>query len=60
MEKYREKMIENNNRCDLFLYEGQNHGFFNLKNGKENPYFYDTLQKADAFLVSLGYLPPQK
>lgn len=60
MEKYREKMIEYNNRCDLFLYEGQDHGFFNLKNGKENPYFYDTLQKADAFLVSLGYLPPQK
>jgi len=53
-------MIEYNNRCDLFLYEGQDHGFFNLKKGKENPYFYDTLQKADAFLVSLGYLSPQK
>ena len=38
-------------RCDLHLYEGAPHSFFNR--GK---YFIDTLKKTDIFLESLGYL----
>jgi acetyl esterase len=43
------------NRCELLLYEDQQHGFFNYKDG-ENPYFRQTLDAVDAFLVSLGLL----
>ena len=38
-------------RCDLIGYEGQPHAFFNKARDAE------TLAAADAFLVSLGYLP---
>lgn len=40
-------------RCDLLLYEGQGHGFFNyaqIENYKK------TVLEADRFLMSLGYL----
>ena len=37
-------------RSDLHIYKGQKHGFFNKARYKE------TLQEADEFLVSLGYL----
>jgi hypothetical protein len=37
-------------RCDLRLYKGQRHGFFNVKKFKE------TLLETDNFLVALGYL----
>jgi acetyl esterase len=40
-------------RCDLFLYEGEGHGFFNYRN-LEN--YKSTVSRADKFLVSLGYL----
>lgn len=39
-------------RCELNLYEGKEHGFFNY--GKED--YMNTLLKADEFLVSLEYL----
>ena len=42
------------NRVDLFLYEGQPHGFFNLKKSPE--YYTKTLRETDIFLTSLGYL----
>lgn len=49
------KMKAANNRCELVGYDGQKHGFFNF--GREgDQYFRDTLQRADEFLVSLGYL----
>lgn len=41
-------------RCDLFLYEGQEHGFFNLTSSEF--YYKETIMKADRFLISLGYL----
>lgn len=42
-------------KCELATYEGAGHGFFNF--GKsENKYFNDTMEKLDAFLVSLGWL----
>ncbi|PTX61745.1 acetyl esterase/lipase [Kordia periserrulae] len=48
---YEKRMKEVGSRCDLFLYEGQEHTFFN--NGR---YFVETLRETDAFLESLGYL----
>lgn len=53
-ETWKQKLQEAGVRCDLHLYEDQPHGFFN----RGQP-FADTLQKADAFLVSLGFLQPK-
>ncbi len=54
-ERYKKVMEEHGCRCDLHLYPGQGHGFFNF--GYTTTYD-DTLVKMDAFLESLGYLPP--
>lgn len=43
------------NRCELVGYEGQPHGFFN--HGRKDGRYAETLAAADAFLVSLGWLP---
>ncbi len=52
--KYYKKVMENvKSRCDLFLYEGQGHGFFNYKNFE---YYKKTVLETDTFLQSLGYL----
>lgn len=48
---YEKKMKAIGSRCDLFLYEGATHSFFNKGN-----YYIDTLRKTDLFLKSLGYL----
>ena len=40
-------------RCDLKIYEGQKHGFFNYVHTQ---YFNQTVFEADKFLASLGYL----
>ena len=40
-------------RCDLKLFEGQKHGFFNYSNFE---YYKKTVFEADLFLQSLGYL----
>jgi acetyl esterase len=50
-----DEMKKAGSRCELVTYEGQQHGFFNFGRSG-NGYFLDTLKKADAFLVSLGYL----
>ncbi len=52
--KYKKRMEAAGGRCDLHLYEGQPHGFFNLRN-KE--YYTRTVAEMDRFLVSLGYIP---
>jgi acetyl esterase/lipase len=48
-------------RCDLHLYQGQPHSFFNfdVPTDSSGPFhgYQDTLFKTDEFLVSLGYLP---
>jgi len=44
-------MKEVGSRCDMILYEGAEHSFFN-----KGDYFIDTLRKMDIFLTSLGYL----
>jgi acetyl esterase/lipase len=52
--KYYKKVMDKvNSRCDLHLYEGQEHGFFNYKNFE---YYKTTVSEADKFLQSLGYL----
>lgn len=52
---YQAKMKKNGDRCELFIYEGQAHGFFNYE--KLNHQFYNqTLSEVDKFLASLGWL----
>ncbi len=51
--EYKRLMAEKGRRCDLHLYEGQSHGFFNYK--KEENYT-KTVIEMDRFLTSLGYL----
>jgi acetyl esterase len=48
VQTYQQKMKDLGLRCDLKLYEGLGHGFFNKHRG--------TLLDADKFLISLGYL----
>jgi acetyl esterase len=59
-ENYRAAMESMGLRCDLHLYQGQPHSFFNydVPNDSSGPFYgyRDTLFKTDAFLVSLGYL----
>lgn len=50
---YQKVMEAVNSRCDLFLYEGQAHGFFNYRNPE---YYKKTVTALDTFLQSLGFL----
>lgn len=49
--KYEKKMDSVGSRIDLFLYEGQEHSFFN-----KGDYFFETIKEMDIFLTSLGYI----
>jgi acetyl esterase len=52
--KYYQKVMEKvGGRCELYLYEGQGHGFFNFRNRK---YYDKTVRETEKFLISLGYL----
>jgi acetyl esterase len=51
-EQYKSLMEAAGVRCDLHLYEGMAHSFFNYG----YPSYYMTLLQTDEFLVSLGYL----
>ena len=56
-EKYKDIMTDQALRCELHLYKGQAHGFFNYRPGKaSHAYFNKTVIAMDAFLASLGYL----
>ncbi|PWE01368.1 alpha/beta hydrolase [Marinilabilia rubra] len=59
MIKFKNEIEAFGGRCDLFLYEGQKHGFFNLgafnKNSPE--FFNETMYRTDLFLMSLHYIP---
>ena len=50
---YQTVMKKVGSRCELFLYEGKEHGFFNY-NKLEN--YKNTVSETDNFLQSLGYL----
>ena len=52
-EEFKRLMEAKGRRCDVHLYGGQKHGFFNFKNRK---YFDATVEETDRFLVSLGLL----
>jgi acetyl esterase len=52
-EYYKKVMDKVESRCDLKLYEGEGHGFFNYKNFES---YKKTVIEADKFLVSLEYL----
>lgn len=49
--EYEKVMKAVGSRCDLHLFDGAEHSFFN-----KQPYFNQTLKKTDEFLMSLGYL----
>ncbi len=51
--EYRRLMREKGRRCDLHLYEGQPHGFFNHANRE---HYTRTVIEMDRFLASLRYL----
>lgn len=51
--EYCRRMEAVGSRCDLFLYEGQGHGFFNKRNDEM---YRKTVFHADQFLALLGYL----
>lgn len=55
---YKQKMEAAGNRCDLFFYEDQKHGFFNYRpvSTDGNRYYYETVLQTDLFLESIGYL----
>ena len=55
-ERWRDLMKASGQRCDLLVYDGQGHGFFNHRKGK-NPYYAPTVEAMDAFLAELGFLP---
>ena len=50
---YKLAMEKAGSRCEVVLYEGESHGFFNYGRGDK---YSLTLQEADHFLQSLGYL----
>jgi acetyl esterase len=50
---YKTVMEKVGSRCELFLYEGEGHGFFNYSNIE---FYKRTVSEADLFLTSLGYL----
>lgn len=52
-EYYKVVMEKVGSRCELRLYEGQVHGFFNYKNFE---YYKKTVYETDQFLQSLGFI----
>ena len=56
-EYFRTVMDKVGSRSELFLYEGEGHGFFNYRNYE---IYQDTRDKADEFLISTGFLRDTK
>ncbi len=52
---FADKVQAAGNRCELLVYPGKQHGFFNFRNGY-NPMFTQTMRDTDDFLHSLGWL----
>ena len=55
-EAFQQQAKELGRRCDVHIYPGQGHGFFNLfkPNGKQ--YFTDTMNKCEYFLRELHFI----
>lgn len=56
-EKFKAEMLRLGNRCEVDLYAGQAHGFFNFNKPPGNPYYERTMAASEAFLRSLGLIP---
>jgi len=56
---FKSRMNKYGNICKLYLYKGEEHGFFNYGKNSNGP-FIETMHKVDKFLVDNGYLPPPK
>jgi len=56
IKKFESAMKAAGNRCELHLYEGQPHGFFNKGRQKDDKYYIETVRESDLFLESIGYL----
>ncbi len=54
-ENYKAQMEGVGSRCDLFLYDGAGHGFFN-KYKYDGVFYQKTVHETDLFLISLKYL----
>ncbi|MCP3914071.1 MAG: sulfatase-like hydrolase/transferase [bacterium] len=52
-ERFRDAVREVGGRCELHLYEGAPHGFFNRE--RSEAWYAQTMEAMDAFLQSLGY-----
>lgn len=57
-ENFKDSMEKHGNRCDIVLYEGVGHGFFNQDNGPDSPY-RETLGRTVEFIRSLGWTEPE-
>lgn len=51
---YKAKMEKNGKRCDLIVYEGEDHAFFNID--KTEKLHFQTMKEMDVFLKSLNFL----
>ncbi len=56
LERFRAAMRQAGVRCDLHLYEGEGHGFFNHRGLGGGKAYALTVREADRFLASLGWL----
>ena len=54
-QRFCEEMNNYGNTCEVFLYEGREHGFFNYFSGN-NPDFLSTMETTVKFLSKLGYI----
>lgn len=59
-EYYKTVMKKVGSRCDLVLYDNAGHGFFNQNAKNDNPFYQETLNEAERFLKSLGYISAAK
>lgn len=50
---YKTVMEKEGSKCELFIYEGEGHGFFNYSHFDN---YRLTVEESDRFLISLGYL----
>lgn len=54
-QRFCEEMNKYGNSCEVFLYEGREHGFFKYFSGN-NPDFLSTMETTVKFLSKLGYI----
>ena len=59
--EFKRKIEKNGGSCELIIYPGAGHGFFNyMKKGIKSKYFPKTINDMDKFLVKQGFITAQK